>query len=66
LIDVQTKSMCITAPEKMLLGKAMISGQLRCCAVKNKYMKRIKNQFRIDKLQSTKSTLCGNHCSWRI
>jgi len=48
---------CITAPEDMLLGKAMISGQLRCCAVKNKYMKRINNQFRTDQLQSTESTL---------
>jgi len=57
LIDVQTKYVCITAPEDMLLEKAMISGQLRCCAVKNKYMKRINNQFRTDQLQSTESTL---------
>jgi len=34
--------------------------------VKNKYMKRIKNQFRIDPLHSTKSALHENHCSWRI
>jgi len=57
---------CITAPEEMLLGKAMISGQWRCCAVKNKYMKRIKNQFRTDQLQSTESALYGNLYNWRI
>ena len=59
LIDVQTKFVCITAPGKMVLENAMISGPMRCYAVKNKYMKRIKNQFRTDQLQSTKSTLMG-------
>jgi len=50
----------------MLLGKAMTSEQWRCFAVKNKYMKRIKNQFRTDQLQSTESALYGNHYNWRI
>jgi len=44
------QNLCIIAPEEMLLGKAMISGQWRCCVVKNKYMKRIENQFRTDQL----------------
>ena len=50
----------------MLLGKTMTFEQWRCFAVKNKCMKRIKNQFRTDQLQSTESTLYGDHCSWRI
>jgi len=41
---------CITAPEEMLLGKAMESRQLICSAVENKLMKRIKNQFRTNQL----------------
>jgi len=32
----------------------------------NKYMKRIKNQFKTDQLQSTESLLYENLCSWRI
>jgi len=49
----------------MLLGKAVIYEQWRCFAMKNKYMKRIKNQFRTDQLQPTKSALHGNLCNWR-
>jgi len=44
------QNLCITAPEEMLLGKAMESRQLKCGAVENKFMKRIKNQFRTDQL----------------
>ena len=46
--------------------KKMTSEQWRCFAVKNKDMKRIKNQFWFNPLQSTESALYENHCCWRI
>ena len=45
--------------------KKTTSEQWRCFTVKNKDMKRIKNQFWPNPLQSTESALYENHCCWR-